>query len=56
MTANGGKKVTEQVKMRKTSQLVWKYLGFSPDNKDEPVNMEEALHTMCLRKIVAYEQ
>ncbi len=38
-----------------TTGLVKKENGFSPDDEDEPVNTDEALWTVCIKKIVATE-
>lgn len=50
---SGWDNVLGQVKKINTSVPVWQYLRFSPDGKDEPANMNKAMYTICLKKVVA---
>ena len=41
------------MKKKNASAPVWDYFGFTPDEKGEPANPDEAVCTICLKKVAA---
>ena len=54
-TVSGGDNVTGLIKKKYASAPVWEYFRFSPDDKGEPANTDEAVCTICLKKVAAKE-